>query len=191
MFRFWTAFLLLSALGHLVGASPAVVSSDGPRLGLQRRTTPPFFPQTPASCPICAQNYDLINSCAAAAPVLANFTNVIFNPGAFVDVIKCACTDTFQSAYPQCVDCFTQTNQTQVLNYNTQDLPSIVAGMRKICALESSLLGNVSETNGEVTPSTSVPAPTPTSAASRPVVWGGIATLTLLALSVGSLKFGF
>jgi len=29
---------------------------------------------------------------------------IIFNPGAFIDIIKCACTDTFQSAYPQCAD---------------------------------------------------------------------------------------
>jgi len=187
MFRFWTAFLLLAVLNFLVGASPTVRCSDE-LLALQRRTSP-FFPETPASCPICAKNYDGINSCAAAAPVLANFTNIIFNPGAFVDVIKCACTDTFQAAYPQCVDCFIQTNQSQVLNYNTQDLPSIISGMRQICALESSLLGNVSVTNGEVTPTSSSPPPTPTSAASRHGVWGGIVTLIVVALSVGSLDF--
>ncbi|KAG6910388.1 hypothetical protein DXG01_011103 [Tephrocybe rancida] len=151
---------------------------------LQQRTVP-FFPDTPASCPICAQNYDGINSCAAAAPLLTNFTNVIFNPGAFIDVIKCACTDTFQSAYPQCVDCFTQTNQTQVLNYDTANLPSLVGNIRKICSLESSLLGNVSETNGEVTPVASSPASTPTGAASRNTAWGGGITLALIALSVG------
>jgi hypothetical protein len=31
---------------------------------------------------------------------------VLFNPGAFVEVIKCACTDTFQATYPQCADWF-------------------------------------------------------------------------------------
>jgi len=42
----------------------------------------------------------------------------------FIDVIQCACTDTFQSAYPQCVDCFTQTNQTAFLvPQNGQSLP--------------------------------------------------------------------
>lgn len=29
---------------------------------------------------------------------------VIANPGAFISVIKCSCTDTFQSVFPQCVD---------------------------------------------------------------------------------------
>ncbi|KAL4244378.1 hypothetical protein ABKN59_010534 [Abortiporus biennis] len=104
--------------------------------------TYPTFPDQPPSCPICAQNYDNINSCAEAAPVLANFSMIIFNPGAFIDVIKCACTDTFQSTFPQCVDCFVQTNQTQWLE-PPEDLPSIVDGMRKICAIESTLLGNL------------------------------------------------
>ena len=40
---------------------------------------------------------------------------MIYEPTRFIDVIQCACTDTFQSAYPQCVDCFTQTNQTAFL----------------------------------------------------------------------------
>lgn len=83
--------------------------------------TSPEFPQSPASCPLCEENYANINSCAAAAPVFANFSmvrqapisgsflftdssQIIFNPGAFISVIECACTDTFQSAYPQCVD---------------------------------------------------------------------------------------
>ncbi|KAI0072305.1 hypothetical protein K474DRAFT_1605370 [Panus rudis PR-1116 ss-1] len=120
------------------------------------KRTDPFFPDQPPSCPICAQSYP----CAQAAPVLANFSMVIFNPGAFIDVIKCACTDTFQSAFPQCVDCFIKTNQSDVLN--TPDLPGIVNGMRQICAIESTLLGNVSVTDGEVTPSSSSPIATPT-----------------------------
>ena len=64
----------------------------------------PSFPPDPPSCPKCAESFGSINSCAAAAPVLANFSMVIFNPGAFIDIIKCACTDTFQAAYPQCAD---------------------------------------------------------------------------------------
>ena len=43
---------------------------------LQSRTTEPYFPDSPASCPICAANYDSISSCAEAAPVLANFSMV-------------------------------------------------------------------------------------------------------------------
>ncbi|ETW84868.1 hypothetical protein HETIRDRAFT_247730, partial [Heterobasidion irregulare TC 32-1] len=99
-------------------------------------------------------NYDSISSCAEAAPVLANVSMIIFNPGAFIDVIKCACTDTFQSVFPQCADCFERTNQTDVLD--TPDLPSVVSGMRQVCSLASALLGNVSETDGEVSSSSSV-----------------------------------
>lgn len=49
---------------------------------------------------------------------------MLFDPTKFIDVIQCACTDTFQSAYPQCVDCFSQTNQTAFLvPQNGQSLP--------------------------------------------------------------------
>jgi|SRR5258706_2152387 len=49
---------------------------------------------------------------------------MIYDPTRFIDVVQCACTDTFQSAYPQCVDCFTQTNQTAFLvPDNGQSLP--------------------------------------------------------------------
>ncbi|THV03514.1 hypothetical protein K435DRAFT_774907 [Dendrothele bispora CBS 962.96] len=123
------------------------------------KRTDPTFPPDPPSCPICQQNYDRISNCAEAAPVLANFTEIIFNPGAFINVIQCACTETFQSVFPQCVDCFVNTNQTQVLD--SPDLPSIVSGMRQVCALESTLLGGVASANGEL-PSTAVVSPTPT-----------------------------
>ncbi|KAH9984197.1 hypothetical protein BJV77DRAFT_953309 [Russula vinacea] len=111
----------------------------------------PYFPDTPASCPICAKGYSSINSCAQAAPVLANLSTVLFNPGAFISVIKCSCTDTFQSTFPQCADCFEKTNQTSVLD--TPNLPSLVKNIRDICASESSILGNVSNSDGETTPS--------------------------------------
>lgn len=134
-------------------------------------------------------------------------SQIIFNPGAFIDVIKCACTDTFQAAYPQCADwcvpypmsaptalkcsldnSFIKTNQSQVLNYDTQNLPGIISGMRKVCALQSTLLGNVSESDGEVTPAPTSPAPAPTSgAANNKVVWGSVVALVLLGLSVGGL----
>lgn len=184
--RILLSAFLLSFLGILVLATPTIRSSDD-FLSLQRRVDP-YFPDTPASCPICAQNYNSINGCTAAAPVLANFTNVIFNPGAFIDVIRCACTDTFQAVYPQCADCFIKTNQTDVLNCNAQDLPGVLAGMRRICSLASTLLGNVSESNGEVTSATSSPAPSPTtSSASSVVIWRSVGTLFLLAISIGTL----
>ena len=40
----------------------------------------PQFPDQPPSCPICAQNFDSIDSCAQAAPVLQNFTMVSQSP---------------------------------------------------------------------------------------------------------------
>jgi len=121
----------------------------------QTTTVQPYFPDTPPSCPICAKGYPSINSCAQAAPALANLTSVIFNPGAFIDVIKCACTDTFKSTFPQCADCFERTNQTAVLDSADVNLPSLVKNIRQLCEMESSLLGNASNTDGETTPSPS------------------------------------
>ena len=53
---------------------------------------------------------------------------------------------------------FEKTNQTDWLS--TPDLPAVVDGMRKICGIASSLLGNVSAVDGEVTPTTAAPTPT-------------------------------
>jgi len=150
MFRSLTIFTLFAFLSLQIFASPA--SPNGNRIALERRTDP-YFPDTPASCPICQKDYASINSCAQAAPVLANFTMIIFNPGAFIDVIKCACAETFQAVFPQCVDCFIRTGQQNVLN-NT-NLPSIVSDIRNICALQSTLLGNVTDTNSNPPPTSS------------------------------------
>jgi hypothetical protein len=46
---------------------------------------------------------------------------------------------------------FEKTNQTAVLN--TPNLPSLVNSIRQVCAVASTLLGNVSNTDGETTPS--------------------------------------
>jgi len=165
----------VAAVAQHAFASPVGVSS------LAKRTDP-YFPDQPPSCLICAQNYGNINSCAQAAPVLANFSMIIFNPGAFIDVIKCACTDTFQSVFPQCVDCFTKTNQTDVLN--TPDLSSVLSGMRSICAIESTLLGNVSNANGETTPSAAQPTPTTSWASAQ---YHAVALLAPLVAFLGAL----
>lgn len=54
----------------------------------------------------------------------------MFNPLEFLSVINCACADTFQSAYPQCVDCFEHTNQTVFLEpENGANLSSVITGM--------------------------------------------------------------
>ncbi|CAA7262028.1 unnamed protein product [Cyclocybe aegerita] len=183
MFRFLTIFALFAFLSLQISASPAL-----PPLGSLQRRTDPYFPDTPASCPICAQDYPSINSCAQAAPVLANFSMIIFNPGAFIDIIKCACVDTFQAAFPQCVDCFIQTGQQDVLS--TPDLPGVVDGMRRICALQSTLLGNVSGVNGDTT-STTTPQPVATGFAPREhdMAFGMTASLLGLALFIGCLGF--
>ncbi|KAL0952622.1 hypothetical protein HGRIS_006872 [Hohenbuehelia grisea] len=151
-----------------------VTASPRPQLVDLERRTYPEFPEEPPSCPICQRDYPSISSCAEASPVLQNFSMIIFNPGAFIDVIKCACTDTFQSVFPQCVDCFVRTNQTDVLE--TPDLPAVVEGMRKVCGVASSILGNVSASNGEVTPA---PEPSPTPA---PASNFGLNTMELGAL---------
>ena len=58
---------------------------------------------------------------------------------------------------------FEQTNQTQFLNVsNTADVPSILSGIRSVCALASVLLGGVATADGEVTPTSSIVAPSPT-----------------------------
>jgi hypothetical protein len=51
------------------------------------------------------------------------------------------------------VSSFEKTNQTAVLD--TPDLPSLVNNIRQLCSFASSLLGNVSNGNGETTPTLS------------------------------------
>jgi len=187
MLRFMTTLFVLFSLLQIAVASLLPSQIFRSFLEPHRRTVPPFFPDTPSSCPKCAQDYGNINSCAEAAPVLTNFSMIIFNPGAFIDVIKCACTDTFQAVFPQCVDCFTRTNQSQVLN--TPNLPAVVDGMRKVCAIASTLLGNVSVSNGDATPAPS-PAVKTNTASPLPIgalVWATTAAVTLVAISFVNL----
>jgi len=112
------------------------------------KRTDPYFPDSPPSCTICQQDWPNMQSCAVSCSVFANPALIIFAPQTFVDVIKCSCTQTFQASFPQCADCFTLTNQTDVLQ--AQNLPSVLDGMRKICALESTLLGGVAGTNSQL-----------------------------------------
>jgi len=168
-------------------ASPRPLSSLALAGSLEERTVPPYFPPQPPSCPICANSWPSIDSCADACPVLANFSTIIFNPGAFIDIIKCACADTFQAAFPQCVDCFIQTNQSDVIDSN--NLPAVLDGMRRICAIESALLGGAVTANGQVTPAgtTVQPKPTATNEAHVRSAFGIGAVLTLSLLGIGSL----
>jgi len=185
-------FLIAFSSTPSVLAYPSPPSSR-PLWVVARQTQQPYFPDTPASCPICAQGYPSINSCAQASTVLANVTSVLFNPGGFIDVIKCSCTDTFQSVFPQCVDCFEQTNQTDVLD--TPNLPSLVNSIREVCAFASSILGNVSNSNGETTPTvtgtTTTTAATSTSTSGAAPIWDRFgASLSPVAAAAALIVFG-
>ncbi|VDB95412.1 unnamed protein product [Peniophora sp. CBMAI 1063] len=166
----------------LVSASPLLPSSS--KEVLVKRTTPDFPDDVP-SCGICSQNYNSISSCAAAVPVLQNFTTVLFNPGAFIDVIKCACTDTFQAAYPQCVDCFERTNQTALLN--DDNLDGTLEGLRTVCGTVSTTVSNTTTTDNETVPTLT---PSESSAASPLAVGGESLSRTHLAMLLGGLLFG-
>ncbi|KAM6493106.1 hypothetical protein JOM56_011240 [Amanita muscaria] len=191
-----TLLLILTLFVNLILASPNSTSFQDERRALMRRVDPQF-PDTPPSCPICAQNYGSINSCAQASTVLANFTMTLFNPGQFIDVIKCACTDTFQSTFPQCVNwwvpllnvqeddiewiSFVQTNQTDVLN--TPDLPSLLNNVRTACALASTVLSNK-------TTSSVIPGATQTSSA-QIIRWYGISGVGGIVLLLGAFSSCF
>lgn len=105
----------------------------------------PWWDESIPSCVVCEPAWPSISSCAAAAPAFQSWSNMIYNPGAFVDEIKCACTDTFVAAYPQCVDCFVQTNQCpQFLGVPSESGgSSIMDGIRQVCGFGSALLGGV------------------------------------------------
>lgn len=185
-------FLIAFSTTPSVLAYPAPLSSR-PLWFDTRQTQQPYFPDTPASCPICAQGYTNINSCAQAATTLSNVTTVLFNPGAFIDVIKCSCADTFQSVFPQCVDCFEKTNQTGVLN--TTDLPSLVNSIRSVCSLASSILGNASNADGETTPTVSSVTSTPSATGSTSgalLTWdrSGASLSPLIAGAASLIVFG-
>ncbi|EKM52374.1 uncharacterized protein PHACADRAFT_198429 [Phanerochaete carnosa HHB-10118-sp] len=181
MFSVTTFFTCIFALFVLSSVSSAIPHpGDGPLRS--RQAAVPQFPAQPPSCPLCEQGFPGIDSCAQAAPVLANVSMILFNPGAFIDVIKCACTDTFQSAYPQCVDCFEKTNQTSFLN--TTNAPAVVNGIRDICSLASIFVGGAPSADGEITPTSSVASPTPTAKTGdahvlRSSIFASVASLVL------------
>jgi len=146
-----------------------------------------YFPDYPPSCQICEQHYSEIDSCANASVVLADIQEVIFAPLQFLTVIECACTDTFESYYPQCVDCFEQTNQTCFLEpANGGNLSSIVTGMRQICALGSSIFGHVGSVNSEL------PGQTPITVASAGAAFrrAGVHLLGINGEGIGPMLVG-
>ncbi|CAO1620753.1 unnamed protein product [Parajaminaea phylloscopi] len=109
----------------------------------------PTFPAQYASCPKCQADYWKISSCAQASSAFQNDTTIFSDPTKYYSIIKCACTDTFQAVYPQCLDCFQHTDQCWYLGTDPKGTgaPAIVSNMRSICALGSALLGKVASTN--------------------------------------------
>ena len=85
----------------------------------------------------------------AASSVFENATSIFNAPWSYISVIKCACTDTFQAVYPQCVQCFQMTNQCQYLGTDPEGTgaPELVTNIRQICAFGSSLLGGANSAN--------------------------------------------
>ncbi|TNY19502.1 hypothetical protein DMC30DRAFT_442605 [Rhodotorula diobovata] len=144
------AFLFLSAFA-LPYATPAPAPRAlpmSPALAVRQCATgnQPYFPAGIPSCVACEPEWSGISSCANAAPAFEDWKSMLFNPISFVDAIKCSCTDTFSSAFPQCLDCFVQTNQCEEylgvpsLEANTS---TILDGIRSICALGSGIFGGV------------------------------------------------
>ncbi|GAA5844904.1 hypothetical protein JCM11251_004665 [Rhodosporidiobolus azoricus] len=100
----------------------------------------PYFPPEIPSCVACQPEWSTLSSCAQAAPAF----QMIYNPMSFVWAIQCACTDTFSSAYAQCVDCFVQTDQCEeYLGVPSETTSSMLDGIRTVCGFGSALLGGV------------------------------------------------
>lgn len=153
-------------------ASPVERRGDVPTVPLADMPYP-TFPSQYISCDKCSANYSSLSSCMEASSVFENATSIFNNPWSYISVIKCACTDTFQAVYPQCLECFQLTDQCQYLGERYPDCivsydwswltdsissppgtdpvgtgaPAIVTNLRSICAFGSSLLGHAQSAN--------------------------------------------
>ncbi|GAA5985612.1 hypothetical protein JCM11641_004991 [Rhodosporidiobolus odoratus] len=155
----FSLFNLIDALPRPTPTSPDLAIRD------YQPGDVPYFRSDIPSCVACEPEWSSISSCADAAPAFqvrpvpdelgisrSGHSSVSrqagleeHNPLSFVSVIKCACTDTFISAYPQCVNCFAQTNQCeQFLGVpSEQNASSILDGIRNVCGFGGALLGGV------------------------------------------------
>ncbi|SYW77866.1 uncharacterized protein UBRO2_02058 [Ustilago bromivora] len=113
---------------------------------------PPSFPSDIPSCPKCEEHYPSLSSCMGASAIFANASNLFNNPIGYINVIKCACTDTFQAVYPQCLDCFQHTDQCYYLGTDPEGTGAnnVITNIRNICGLGSALLGGVAAANNDV-----------------------------------------
>lgn len=142
IYAFYSPRHLLSTPSKRQDSPPVPLSSLGP----------PSFPSSIPSCPKCESQYSSLSSCMGASAVFANATSLFNNPIAYINVIKCACTDTFQAVYPQCLDCFQRTDQCYYLGTDPQGTGAgnVVSNLRNICGLGSALLGGVASANSDI-----------------------------------------
>ncbi|KAJ7161054.1 hypothetical protein C8R46DRAFT_1106369 [Mycena filopes] len=145
-------------------ASPAPTPLGTTSVWSRDDTPEPQFPSSPASCGQCQQNYDNIKLCMSLVPIMADSSTIIKNPSDFIAVLTCSCTEPFKSTFPECVDCFQNTNQDAVLNITDTD--AVMQGLTKVCALEGALFGigtSSSTTAANTDPAPTTDATTPTS----------------------------
>ncbi|KAJ7092480.1 hypothetical protein B0H15DRAFT_175437 [Mycena belliarum] len=175
-----TAALSLLALA---AASPYPPRDASLRPRTNITDTDPQFPSSPPSCGPCQQNYQAIKLCVSVVPVMANFSSVISNPGSFINVISCACSEPFKSTFPQCIDCFQKTGQEALLNMPNPD--AVIDGTNKVCALEAAIFGVGSTSSivrvGDTTPTAGGGSSTPTNGAARKSLSGLLLGTALLA----------
>ena len=92
---------------------------------------------------------------------------------------------------------FIRTNQTSFLSAQTAELPDILKGIQSICAIESTLLGNVSVDDGKASSSTAVAEPTATDLSASAAYHsytndlGAITGMALLLSVVGAFSLVF
>lgn len=139
-----------------------VERSDVPSVPLSQ-LGPPSFPAQYPSCYNCQQKYSSLSSCMEATSVFQNATSIFNSPWSYIAVIKCACTDTFQAVYPQCVQCFQMTDQCYYLGTDPKGTgaPEMVTNIRQICAFGSSLLGGAEKANYPYSNNTFTPSVVP------------------------------
>ncbi|SPO23486.1 uncharacterized protein UTRI_02165 [Ustilago trichophora] len=157
IYEFYSPRHILSESLPLERRATPVKRQDQPPVPLSS-LGPPKFPSDIPSCPKCEERYSSLSSCMGASAVFANASSIFNNPIGYINVIKCACTDTFQAVYPQCLDCFQHTDQCYYLGTDPQGTGAnkVVTNLRNICGLGSALLGGVATVNNNV--GTAVPA---------------------------------
>ncbi|CAB4484279.1 hypothetical protein RhiirA5_361353 [Rhizophagus irregularis] len=119
----------------------------------------PYFDPNIPSCVACEKEYPSIDSCTKSSEIFQNFSLVIFNPQQFIDAIRCACTDTFLSVYPLCLECFRRTGQPDTL-LNTE-VPPAIDTIRSTCQTMSAISGNASSYDATATVNPSGPTDHP------------------------------